>query len=253
MPSENGRPRNTVDELSRRLRSEMTPLDTKFSYFLAFPMAEEDLRQYLHDPVAALPASVSELLPPVGIVLAPFLERGPARTSISVAYEKPPEPKMLFSTHVETPDFATLFFTVKEEQVSDYHYYLYDELAALLSPRLPQHVQDTYHGLLREELSSEVHGEVDEKSWHLKQTLLRRPMAARKDGKPFREYARQSFEDTMTLYLHGICCDIDVETGPRQLPSRHLRKRLEALKTLFPPPEGHPVFPEDANHQRHDR
>jgi hypothetical protein len=89
---------------------------------------------------------------------------------------------------------------------------------------------------------------VDEKSWHLKQTLLRRPMAARKDGKPFRAYARQSFEDTMTLYLHGICCDIDVETGPRQLPSRHLRKRLEALKTLFPPPAGHAVFPEDANH-----
>ena len=38
----------------------------------------------------------------------------------------------------------------------------------------------------------------------------------------------------MTLYLHGLCCDIDVETGPRQLPSRHLRKRLEALKSLFP-------------------
>ena len=79
-------------------------------------------------------------------------------------------------------------------------------------------------------MSGEVHGEVDEKSWHLKQTLLRRPMNARKDGKPFREYARQSFEDTMTLYLHGICCDIDVETGPRQLPSRHLRRRLEAVQ-----------------------
>ena len=103
-------------------------------------------------------------------------------------------------------------------------------------------------GLLREELNAEVHGEVDERSWHLKQTLLRRPMAARKDGKPFRDYARQSFEDTMTLYLHGLCCDIDVETGPRQLPSRHLRKRLEALKGLFPPPEGHAVFPEDLKH-----
>ena len=139
MPSENGRPRNTVDELSRRLRSEMTPLDTKFSYFLAFPMAEEDLRQYLHDPVAALPAAVSELLPSVGIVLAPFLERSAAQGSTSRwAYEKPADAQIAaFSAHVESPSISRrLFFTVKEEQVSDYHYYLYDELAALLSHAL---------------------------------------------------------------------------------------------------------------------
>lgn len=249
MPSENGRPRTTVDEMSRRLRSEMTPLDSKFSYFLVFPVNEEDLRQYLHDPVAALPEAVVELLPRVGIVLAPYLERGTPKSGASVVYEKPQEPRLLFSAHVEGEDFATLFFTVKEEQVSDYHYYLYSEVSSLLSPRLPQNAVDIYHGLLREELSGEVHGEVDERSWRLKQNLLRRPVNARKDGRPFREYARHSFEDTMTLYLHGICCDIDVETGPRQLPSRHLRKRLEALKNLFPPPDGHAVFPEDLSHQ----
>jgi hypothetical protein len=248
MPSENGRPRTTVDELSRRLRSEMTPINDKFSYHLAIPVAEEDLRQYLHDPVEALPAVVSDLLPKIAIVLAPFLERASTKSSVSVIADKPPEPKLVFSTRVDGADVTTLFFTVKDEQVSDYHYYLYDELAALLSLRCPSKAQDTWQGLLREELNAEVHGEVDEKSWHLKQILLRRPMAARKDGKPFRAYARQSFEDTMTLYLHGLCCDIDVETGPRQLPSRQLRKRLEALKTLFPPPAGHAVFPEDANH-----
>jgi hypothetical protein len=167
----------------------MTAINHKFSYFLALPVAEEDLRQYLHDPVEALPPAVSDLLPNLGIVLAPFLERGSTRTNVSVVYEKPPEPKLVFSTRVETADFATLFFTIKDEQVSDYHYYLYDELAALISNHCPAKVQDTWHGLLREELSAEVHGEVDEKSWHLKQTLLRRPMAARKDGKPFRAYA----------------------------------------------------------------
>jgi len=44
--------------------------------------------------------------------------------------------------------------------------------------------------------------------------------------------------------LHGICCDIDVDTGPRQLPSRNLRKRLMLLEELFPPPQGYAVFPE---------
>jgi len=27
----------------------------------------------------------------------------------------------------------------------------------------------------------------------------------------------------MTLYLHGICCDIEWKPGPRQMPSRYLR------------------------------
>ena len=250
MPSENGRPRTTVDELARRLRSEMIPINNQFSYFLVLPLAEEDLRPYLQDPVAALPAAVAGILPRIGLVLAPYLERGTARASSAVVYEKPVENRLAFSARVQSDDSAMLFFTIKDEQVSDYHYFFYDEIAALLSSRWPQAVQETWHGLLREELSAEVHGEVDEKSWHMKQSLLRRPMSARKDGKPFRDYARQSFEDTMTLYMHGLCCDIDVETGPRQLPSRHLRKRLEALKRLFPPPEGHAVFPEDSAKER---
>lgn len=97
---------------------------------------------------------------------------------------------------------------------------------------------------MREELNTDVHGEVDERSWHLKQGLLRRQVNIRKETKIFRDYARQSFEDTLTLYLHGTCCDIDVETGPRQMPSRHLRKRLELLLSLYPPPDGYVVFPE---------
>src|ERR1700676_1742221 len=105
MPSDNGRPRTSVDELSRRLRSEMTPINNNFSYYLAFPVAEEDLRQYLHDPIEALPGAVSDLLPHVGIVLAPYLERGATRTNVSMVSEKPPEPKLVFSTHVEAPDF----------------------------------------------------------------------------------------------------------------------------------------------------
>jgi len=104
--------------------------------------------------------------------------------------------------------------------------------------------RDSFYQQLREELNAEVHGEVDERSWHLKQSLVRRQANIRKETKLFRDYARQAFEDTLTLYLHGTCCDIDVETGPRQMPSRYLRKRLELLFSLYPPPEGYAVFPE---------
>ena len=61
----------------------------------------------------------------------------------------------------------------------------------------------------------------------------------------FAEYLKASFVDTMTLFLHGICCDIDVDTGPRQLPSRYLRKRLQLFKELFPPSKDYYVLPED--------
>jgi hypothetical protein len=245
MPPSKGPQKTTVSELARKLRSEMTSLNPRVGYHLSFPVAEEDLRQYVHEPIAALPPLVAGLLPKVSIVLTPYLEKSGGKGPVSVVQTKPTEDKLALSAGLDQGESATLFFTVKDEQVADYHYFLYDELAGLVATRMSDDVQDVWHRLLREELVGEVHGEVDERSWRQKQSLLRRPAASRRDGKPFRDYARDSFHDTLTLYLHGICCDIDVDTGPRQLPSRFLRKRLETLKSLFPPPEGHGVFPED--------
>lgn len=223
----------------------MTPVDSRFSYFLLHPVPEDEHHAYFEDPVTALPPALRPLLPAIGMVLAPYLEKASGQNGPAVVFEKPAEAKLLFSHRIESQDFATLFFTTKGEQTADYHYFFFEQIAMMVSARLPAAVETAWHLLLREELSAEVHGEVDEQSWRLKQSLLRRSMAARKDGKLFREYANQAFVDTMTLYLHGICCDIDVEAGPRQLPSRHMRKRLEALKEHFPPPAEHAVFPED--------
>lgn len=223
----------------------MTELNPRFSYFLSYPVAEEDLKQYLQEPVTAIPAAVGALLPKISVVLAPYLERPAAKGPVAVVSDKPSDDKLALSATIDNGDSAILFFTVKDEQVADYHYFLYDELAGLLTSRITPAIGEAWQRLLREELAAEVHGEVDERSWRQKQTLLRRPAASRRDGKPFRDYARDSFRDTMTLFMHGICCDIDVETGPRQIPSRFLRKRLELLRELFPPPEGHGVFPED--------
>ena len=223
----------------------MTTLNPRVSWTAMTPIAEEDLPQYIQEPIEALPPAASALLPKIAIVLAPYLERTIPKGEITVVQDKPLDTDLVFASTITSGDQATIFLTVKDEQVADYHYGLYDEIAGLLSTRLPAPIQEKWQGILREELSAEVHGEVDERSWSQKQSLLRRPVNARKDGKPFRDYARDSFRDTMTLFLHGICCDIDVDTGPRQLPSRYLRKRLEALKALFPAPPGHAVFPED--------
>jgi hypothetical protein len=245
MSSEADRTRTSVDELAARTRGQMIPLTGKFSYFCTLPLPDEDLRQYLHDPIAALAPAIVNSLPHTDIILAPYLEKGNGKSGDSVTFERPLEGRHIpVLRYAENDDLAVLAFGIKDVEVADYHYLLYSSLASMVAERWSEEVQERFHRTIREELTSEVHGEVDEKSWHLKQALLRRQTNVRKETKLFREYARQAFEDTLTLYLHGTCCDIDVETGPRQMPSRYLRRRLELLFSLFPPPEGYAVLPE---------
>jgi hypothetical protein len=244
MSTDNGRSRLTVEELATRFRAEMIPVTNRFSYFSTLPIAEEDLRQYLNDPIAAISPGIVSTLPPMGVILAPYLEKGNGKEGDSVSFERPVEARMIAVSRRELSDITVLVLAVKDMEVADYHYQFYNSLAGVVADRWPQEIQERFFRTIREELSAEVHGEVDEKSWHLKQALLRRQTNVRRETKLFREYARQAFEDTLTLYLHGTCCDIDVDTGPRQMPSRYLRRRLELLLSLFPPPEGYAVLPE---------
>ncbi len=244
MSAEAEKSKMTVEELATRFRREMIPLTSKFSYLCTLPIAEEDLRQYLHDPIAALSPAVVSALPRMNLILAPYLEKGNGKSGDAVSFDRPPEPRQIPASFRQMENEMFLVLGVKDIEVADYHYQFYNSIAGMIADRWPDEVQERFHRTIREELSAEIHGEVDEKSWHLKQALLRRQTNVRKETKLFREYARQAFEDTLTLYLHGTCCDIDVETGPRQMPSRYLRRRLELLIALFPPPEGYAVLPE---------
>ena len=244
MSTDAERSRLSVEELATRCRSELIPLTSKFSYFSILPIAEEDLRQYINDPIAAIPPGISAIIPHVGVILAPYLERGNGKEGDSVTFERPHEARQVRASRRDEGGMALLALSIKDMEVADYHYQFYSSLAALVAEHWPEEAQERFYRTIREELSAEVHGEVDEASWHLKQALLRRQTNVRRETKLFREYARRAFEDTLTLYLHGTCCDIDVETGPRQMPSRYLRRRLELLMSLFPPPEGYAVLPE---------
>lgn len=239
----------SVGQFAERYRREMIPLRKPFCYFFtSLPLTDEDIREYLEEPIAALPPSVVSQLPKVSILLVPYLEKGKEKGRNSaevVRLEKPSQNRVSWTSCVLSKDEAVLAFALKEQEVADYHYRFYHLLAELVADQRSEDAKREYAALIREELSNKVNGEVDEGSWHLKHGMVRRQLNVRKDTKLFVEYSRQSFIDTMTLYLHGICCDIDVETGPRQLASRHLRKRLLALQSLYPPPEGYVVFPEE--------
>ncbi len=247
----------SVGQFAERFRGEMIPLSNTFSYFCASaPMSEEDLKEYLEEPIAALPPAVAAVLPKISIMLVPYLERvnGKDKSKAAgefVCTEKPPESRLFWASQVrvENAKEEVLLFALKDQEVAEYHYRFYQMLAALMGSRWTAAAETQYSQLLREEINIGVHGEVDEESWRLKQALLRRQTNVRKETKLFRDYARQSFIDTLTLYLHGVCCDIDVETGPRQLPSKFLRNRLNLLYSLYPPPEGYAVFPEHLKQQ----
>lgn len=247
MSSQTDLARLTIEQFAERFRQEMVPLGSRFSYFfIAVPLGEEDIKEYIEEPVSALPPAIASSLPKLSVCLVPYIERTNGKeNSRVVTMAKPTEQKQALSAKLTGKDDAMLLFAVEGREVADYHYRLYRALAELIADSLPEETEAKYFGQLREELSAHVHGEVDEESWRLKQALVRRTSNLRKETKAFREYARISFVDTLTLYLHGICCDIDVDTGPRQLPSRHLRKRLMLLKETFPPPTNYAVFPED--------
>jgi hypothetical protein len=158
------RPRTTVEELAARSRVEMIPLTNKFSYFSTLPVAEDDLRQYLNDPIAAISPAIVAALPPMGILLAPYLEKANGKGADTVTFERPQESRQIPHSRSETGDMTVLAFGIKDVEVAGYHYQFYSALAALLADRWPAEVQERFYRTIREELSAEVHGEVDEKS-----------------------------------------------------------------------------------------
>ena len=94
---------------------------------------------------------------------------------------------------------------------------------------------------------------MDEASLQWKAKIQRKQPLPGRNTKVMREYVEHALEDTLTLYLHGLCCDIDVEPGPRQLSTRYLRARLELLAAIFPPNPGYTVFPEAKQQQGNQR
>lgn len=249
MPAQSGPVNPSIGQFAERIRREMIPLRKPFSYYYGdLALTEEEIREYLEEPIAALPPSVLSQLPKVSIVLVPYLERvrgkGAAQNGERVSDVRPSEDNVSWTSCVFSSDEAVLAFALKDQEVADYHYHFYHLLAGIVAESWEGASREQYTALIRDELANRVHGEVDEKSWNVKHSVLARRGTPGKETKGFREYVKQSFTDTLTLYLHGICCDIDVETGPRQIAARWLRKRLQLLEQRYPPPSGYAVFPD---------
>src|SRR5579863_1190859 len=235
MPAQLDLSKLSVRQFAERFRGEMIPLSNTFSYYCAsVPMSEEDLKEYLEEPVAALPPAIAAALPKISILLVPYLEkangkerggrdragkdggrvsaakeRGKERADGKehsggdyVSIERPPDGRISTSTQLKLGEETVLAFALKGQEVAEYHYRFYHLLATVLGDQWNERVETRYSRLVREEFSADAHGEVDEPSWRLKQSLRRSKNGATGSAaaaKAFRAYARQSFIDTLTL------------------------------------------------------
>src|ERR1035441_7908447 len=113
-------PKSTVEELAARFRGEMIPVTSRFSYFSTLPIAEDDLKQYLNDPIAALPPAAVAALPPIGILLAPYIERGNGKGGDSVSFEHPAEARQIPSSRLKLEGMTVLAMAVRDMEMADY-------------------------------------------------------------------------------------------------------------------------------------
>ena len=110
------------------------------------PIAEEDLRQYLNDPIGAISPALSAILPQVGIILTPYLERGNGKKEgDSVTFERPAESRYIPSSRGQLGEMVVLALSVKDVEVADYHYQFYNALAAVVADRWPQEAQERFY------------------------------------------------------------------------------------------------------------
>ena len=237
----------SVESFARQCNGQMIPLSKTLSYFSVIPLEDVDLQRLVYDPASTIPPRVAAYLPKLRIVVVAFLEKTGSgdQSKTHVSFRQPPQTRRAFSDSFDLGDETFIFLATKDEDVADYHDTLYHEIALLLVRQAQSEVVERFRELVRGELKSAVHGEIDDPSWKLKEDLLRRQSDPARQTKLMRSYCEQALTDTLTLYLHGLCCDIDVEGGPRQLASKHMRRRLELLRDLLPPPSGVALFPEE--------
>src|SRR5689334_4209119 len=104
MSTDAGRSKMTVEDLATRFRSEMIPLTNKFSYFSTLPIAEEDLKQYLNEPISAISPGITAALPKIGILLAPYLEKGNGKEGDCITFDRPVEARQIQCSTREVED-----------------------------------------------------------------------------------------------------------------------------------------------------
>src|SRR5687767_7446729 len=113
MPAQSDAAKLSVGQFAERIRREMIPLRKPFSYyFAALPLTAEDIREYLEEPINALPPSVLSQLPKVSILLVPYLQSigNKGRKSETICLDKPSYNRVSWTSCFLSKEEAVLAF-----------------------------------------------------------------------------------------------------------------------------------------------
>lgn len=241
--------RLTTAEFVAQCRDTMIPLAGSLAYFSIIPIDEKETERLVLDPTSAFPPRLSEIIPNLRLVLVPYLESGASGEEGGpgnmIVFQPPKDGNKCLAVFETSKGENFLFLAIRDEDLFDAHVLLYRNLAEKVISSAGDEFTASFYSMVNGELSHRARGEVYETAWRLKKELLSYQGAATGKAEILARYQRQALEDTLTLYLHGLCCDIDVDAGPKQLPSKLIRNRLQLLKEQLPPPEGIALFPEE--------
>lgn len=227
----------------------LIPVNEHVSYFSVEPLDEKERQRLVFDPISALPPKVLSLVPNLCLVLVPFLAtEANAKndgSTVRISFTEPPADKRWFSDYQQTETEHYIFVAIRSDDFFDSHVLFYQALASRIIEHADGQLAEMFNLLLDTELKKNAHGEVNEFAWLCKKDLLALAADAEERQRCLEAYRAAALADTLALYLHGLCCDIDLDNGPKQLASRYIRLRLHLLKDLLPPPKGVPLFPDE--------
>ena len=241
--------RLTTSEFVTQCRDTMIPLAGSLAYFSIIPIDDKETERLILDPTSAFPPRLSEIIPNLRLILVPYLESdtsdGAENPRHTIVFQPPPDEKRCLAAFHGSNGENYLFLAIRDEGLFDAHVLLYRNLAAKIISLAGDEFSEPFYAMVNSELSKRIRGEVFENAWQLKKELQCYRGDAEGMANVLARYQRQALEDTLMLYLHGLCCDIDLDRGPKQLPSKLIRARLMLLRSQLPPPEGIALFPEE--------
>ena len=240
----------SIEEFIAQCRDVLIPVPgTTLAYFSAVPLDAPDQDHLINDPISALPPGLLTIIENLRLVYVPHLELTvPASESdpeVVISFQLPPPETRRLSAFQTDGNASYLFIATGFGENSDVHDVLFGALAEQLVSSSDAAFAAPFHKLVTAELRNRVHGEVGDIAWDLKKNLLGLKSEDRERSELLKSYLNQALRETVALYLHGLCCDIDLRANPKQLASKYIRKRLLVIKDQLPPPAGVGLFPSD--------
>src|SRR5258708_3113156 len=147
-----------LEAFAGQCQRSLQPLVERISYFSVLSLDDDQVRQYLREPAQATPQSLLSRIPPLRLVLVPYIEKGPAGSTDFVCFERPAHQKVMARRSFALEEAVFLFLAAEDQEVADCHYWFYNGVAELAAARLDRSEFGRFNLLVADELNRGTRG-----------------------------------------------------------------------------------------------